>query len=204
MQVFLDMVGRSRLLAPNLKERTLTLYTGRTHKGNEVARAVVRDHLAALRWMNPNAVIYLREASGQGTPTVSYSLCASPPRRRARPARTLFPRRPRARSPLHQPCTHTHTHTLDCARAGVQPGGAVPPKVMEITPSVTPEEVVAKIMMASRDPDLEATGGVAPSEHAQAAAGAAPAAAPRSAPAAAPAAPPPSPASTAQQAQQLA
>jgi hypothetical protein len=75
---------------------------------------------------------------------------------------------------------------------------------MEITPSVTPEEVVAKIMMASRDPDLEATGGVAPSEHAQAAAGAGPASAPRSAPAAAPAAPPPSPASQAQQAQQLA
>ena len=76
MAVFLDLVKRSRLLAPNLKEMTLTLYTGRTHKGNEVARAVVRDHLAALRWMNPNAVIYLREASGQGTPTVSYTLCA--------------------------------------------------------------------------------------------------------------------------------
>jgi hypothetical protein len=64
---------------------------------------------------------------------------------------------------------------------------------MEITPSLTPEEVVAKIMMASRDPDLEATGGVAPSEHVQAAAAKAPAAAaaaPRAA-AAAPAAPAP-------------
>jgi hypothetical protein len=35
---------------------------------------------------------------------------------------------------------------------------------MEITPSLTAAEVVAKVMMAARDPDLEATGGVAPSE----------------------------------------
>ena len=76
MQVFLDLVKRSRLLAPNLREMTMTMYTGQAHKGNQVAREVVRDHLAALRWMNPNAVIYLREARGQGTPTISYSLCA--------------------------------------------------------------------------------------------------------------------------------
>ena len=76
MQVFLDMVQRSRLLAPNLKELTLSVYTGQAHKGNQVAREVVRDHLAALRWMNPNAVVYLREARGQGKPTISYTLCA--------------------------------------------------------------------------------------------------------------------------------
>ena len=76
MQVFLDLVKRSRLLAPNLKELTLTCYTGMSHRGNHVAREVVRDHLAALRWMNPNAVIYLREMRGQGTPSISYSLCA--------------------------------------------------------------------------------------------------------------------------------
>ncbi len=35
---------------------------------------------------------------------------------------------------------------------------------MEITPSLTAAEVVAKVMMAARDPDLEASGGVAPSE----------------------------------------
>jgi hypothetical protein len=35
---------------------------------------------------------------------------------------------------------------------------------MEITSSLTPEEVVAKVMMAARDPDLEAVGGVDPRE----------------------------------------
>ncbi len=29
----------------------------------------------ALRWMNPNAVIYLREIKGQGKPYVEYALC---------------------------------------------------------------------------------------------------------------------------------
>jgi hypothetical protein len=76
MEVFLDLVRKSRLLAPNLKEMTLAMYTGQAHKGNQVARLFVRDHLAALRWMNPNAVIYLRETRGQGVPTISYSLCA--------------------------------------------------------------------------------------------------------------------------------
>ena len=47
-------------------------------------------------------------------------------------------------------------------------GGA--PKAMEITPSLTPDEVVAKVMMAARDPDLADSGGVAPSELAAAAA----------------------------------
>jgi hypothetical protein len=41
MQVFLDMVGRSRLLAPNLKSMTLKLYTGRRHRGNDLARCVL-------------------------------------------------------------------------------------------------------------------------------------------------------------------
>ena len=118
MQVFLDMVGRSRLLAPNLKEMTLTLYTGRTHKGNEVARAVVRDHLAALRWMNPNAVIYLREASGQGTPTVSYSLCASRPAARPPSAHPLSSPATRALTTPPTLHAHTHAHTRLCARRG--------------------------------------------------------------------------------------
>ena len=30
-------------------------------------------------------------------------------------------------------------------------------RVMEITSKLTPEEVVAKVMMAARDPDLDAT-----------------------------------------------
>ena len=93
MQVFLDLVKASRLLAPNLREMTMTLYTGQAHKGNQVAREVVRDHLAALRWMNPNAVIYLREARGQGTPTISYSLCAlqAPCRQALPPLPSLCP-----------------------------------------------------------------------------------------------------------------
>ena len=37
---------------------------------------IVRYHLLALRWINPNAVIYLREVRGQGTPTIEYTLCA--------------------------------------------------------------------------------------------------------------------------------
>ncbi len=40
-----------------------------------VCRYVVRDHILGLRWMNPNAVIYLREYKGQGTPRVEYELC---------------------------------------------------------------------------------------------------------------------------------
>lgn len=40
---------------------------------------VVRNHLLGLRWMNPNAVVYLREERGQGTPVVEYELCECPP-----------------------------------------------------------------------------------------------------------------------------
>jgi len=73
---FEAMVRESRLLAPALKEMTLHVFMGNAHGGNKIARLVVRDHLAALRWMNPNAVIYLRESAGQGTPKIDYSLCA--------------------------------------------------------------------------------------------------------------------------------
>ena len=69
------MVRESRLLAPALKEMTLHVFSGHANGGNKVARLFVRDHLAALRWMNPNAVIYLRESAGQGTPRIDYSLC---------------------------------------------------------------------------------------------------------------------------------
>jgi hypothetical protein len=116
MAVFLDLVKRSRLLAPNLREMTMTLYNGQGHKGNQVAREVVRDHLAALRWMNPNAVIYLREARGQGTPTISYSLCASCPRvgccgARFAPAPHTFLPRPAPHRFSTRARTHTHAHT---------------------------------------------------------------------------------------------
>ena len=180
MQVFLDLVKRSRLLAPNLKELTLTCYTGMSHRGNHVAREVVRDHLAALRWMNPNAVIYLREMRGQGTPSISYSLCAW----------IFFSSRPRPSSLTLSPPPSLFAPAISGVPAD---GGA--PKAMEITPSLTPDEVVAKVMMAARDPDLAASGGVAPSELAAAAKGgergaakAAPAAAASSAAAAAAAA----------------
>ncbi len=38
MKQYLDMVRASRLLAPNLKEMTLHMYTGNEHAGNLVAR----------------------------------------------------------------------------------------------------------------------------------------------------------------------
>ena len=38
MQAYVDAVGKSRLLAPNLKEMTLRCYTGNKHRGNAVAR----------------------------------------------------------------------------------------------------------------------------------------------------------------------
>ena len=74
-QHFLGMVDKSKFLAPNLKEMTLRFYTGNKHGGNAVARDLVLKHLLALRWMNPNAVIYLREFKGQGSPEIDYELC---------------------------------------------------------------------------------------------------------------------------------
>jgi hypothetical protein len=47
---------------------------------------VVAKHLLALRWTNPNAVIFLREVKGQGTPTVEYALRKCAPSRRVRVA----------------------------------------------------------------------------------------------------------------------
>jgi hypothetical protein len=38
LKAYLGMIGASRLLAPNLKTMTLTLYTGNAHAGNAVAR----------------------------------------------------------------------------------------------------------------------------------------------------------------------
>lgn len=43
---YLDMIKRSRLLAPNLREMTLSLFTGNAHAGNHVGRFV---HHAAAR-----------------------------------------------------------------------------------------------------------------------------------------------------------
>lgn len=38
LKQYVDMVAKSQVLAPNLKELTLRLYTGRLHTGNDVAR----------------------------------------------------------------------------------------------------------------------------------------------------------------------
>lgn len=73
---FLALVAQSRLLAPALKDMTLRVFMGNTFAGNKVARFIVRDHLAALRWMNPNAVVFLEQSRGQGVPLIEYSLCA--------------------------------------------------------------------------------------------------------------------------------
>jgi hypothetical protein len=43
MKQYLDLIQQSRLLAPNLKEMTLKLYTGNQHKGNVIARCVYRE-----------------------------------------------------------------------------------------------------------------------------------------------------------------
>jgi hypothetical protein len=105
MKTYLEMVAKSQLVAPNLKEMTLRFFTGNGHKGNHTARwaaaaarqqrrdaattlgdsffalpdracrSVLRNHLLALRWMNPNAIVYMREFRGQGTPEVAYELC---------------------------------------------------------------------------------------------------------------------------------
>ena len=80
LDCFTAMVAKSRLLAPNLRSMTLTVWSGNAHGGNAVARELVRKHLLALRWSNPNAVVRLAQVVGQGRPTVEYELCASPPR----------------------------------------------------------------------------------------------------------------------------
>lgn len=38
MNYFLDQIKQSRLLAPNLKEMTLKIYTGNKYPGNRIAR----------------------------------------------------------------------------------------------------------------------------------------------------------------------
>ena len=73
---FVNAVKQSRLLAPNLKEVVYTVYTTNSTRANVTAKLVVRDHLAALRWMNPNAVIHLKEIRGVGQPTLECKLCA--------------------------------------------------------------------------------------------------------------------------------
>lgn len=40
MKQYLELIQQSRLLAPNLKEMTLRVYTGNQNKGNAVARYV--------------------------------------------------------------------------------------------------------------------------------------------------------------------
>jgi hypothetical protein len=153
MLQYLALVRESRLLAPNLKEMTLRLFTGEGHRGNRVARAVVRDHLLALRWSNPNAVIYLREARGQGTPTVEYELWktgapASAPATFTVPASAA----PSASAAASAPFSATMSDVASAA-PGDSPAPARRLHRFEVTHTLSPEEVVAKVLMAARDPD---------------------------------------------------
>jgi hypothetical protein len=138
MKQYLEMVTQSRLLCPNLKEMTLRVYTGNTHRGNSVARMVVRDHLLALRWCNPNAVIYLREARGQGTPTVEYELWKPARASKVVPIGTIT--EPAIDGKTLEQVSESVTVTRQVGR-------------FEISHALTPEEVVAKVMMAGRDPE---------------------------------------------------
>lgn len=107
MNKYLDMVAKSRLLAPNLKKMTLHVYSN-TQVPNRIAREVVRDHLLGLRWMNPAAVITLRETRGPGISNIQYQLADG--------------------------------------RAGA----------FDIQPRFTADLVVGKVLMAARDPALDA------------------------------------------------
>lgn len=97
-----------------------------------IRRYIIKKHLLALRWMNPNAVIYLKEIKGQGTPQFIYEL-------------------------------------WDGKK-----------KSFELK-DLTPEEAVAKLMMAARDPaddaEAAASGAAASSASSPAVAAAAAAAA---------------------------
>ena len=139
---FLSLVKQSRLLAPALKEMTLTVYAGNANAGNKVARLIIRDHLAALRWMNPNAVILLRDVKGQGTPSIDYSLCAERPRiSHGAPRNSSVTSAPRPSPPSSYPSLRT----------GVGDGKT---QSLEIKGSQEPEEIVASVLEASRDPDV--------------------------------------------------
>ena len=76
---FVAAVKQSRLLAPNLRKATFKVYTTNSTRANITAKLVMRDHLAALRWMNPNAAIHLKEIRGSGKPVFECTLCASRP-----------------------------------------------------------------------------------------------------------------------------
>ena len=73
---YVAAVKQSRLLAPNLQEVTCKVFTTNSTQANITSKLVVRDHLAALRWMNPNAVIHLKEIRGVGQPVFECKLCA--------------------------------------------------------------------------------------------------------------------------------
>ena len=137
LRSYVELVRQSRLLAPNLKEMTLRLFTGNSHRGNAVARAVVRDHLLALRWSNPNAVVYLREARGQGAPSVEYELWKDG-----------------AAAPAAGAGAGAAADAgTGAAGLGVPATRARRLRRFEISHELLPEEVVAKVMMAARDPD---------------------------------------------------
>ena len=73
---FVAAVKQSRLLAPNLKEGVFKVFSSNSTRANITAKLVLRDHLAALRWMNPNAAIHLKEIKGRGQPVFECTLCA--------------------------------------------------------------------------------------------------------------------------------
>jgi hypothetical protein len=145
LKAYLELVRQSRLLAPNLKEMTLRVFTGNAHRGNAVARAVVRDHLLALRWSNPNAVVYLREARGQGAPSVEFELWKGGTAGGAEAAAT----------PEGGAAAAAAASAASAAAAAAAAAGAPSRRLrrFEITHELLPEEVVAKVLMASRDPD---------------------------------------------------
>lgn len=101
---------------------------------------IVRDHLLALRWMNPNAIVYLREYKGQGPATIEYSLCKY----------TCY----------LQPLTpNAHRYTV-CRPAGTDSST----RAFEVKPDIEAVEAVAKVLMAARDPDDEVASSFASAE----------------------------------------
>ena len=151
LKSYVELVRQSRLLAPNLKEMTLRVFTGNAHRGNAVARAVVRDHLLALRWSNPNAVVYLREARGQGAPSVEYELWKDGAAAAAAAAPTTAPAPATATAAASAPAPEATTVAAAAAPAAALRARRL--RRFEITHELLPEEVVAKVMMAARDPD---------------------------------------------------
>jgi hypothetical protein len=87
--------------------------------------------------MNPNAVVYLKEVKGQGTPSIAYRLCEF-----ANAAASI----PRHAHQLH--LSLLFSLFFDFAGNGEQ-------KVFEITPKMSADEALAKLLKIARDPELD-------------------------------------------------